>query len=212
MNCNVIKDLIPLYADDCCSDETAKIVKQHIDECDTCKKFYDEMKTPVETDLPICVPTKFNRVEERKASVLQSVLLFASFAVITLGVALEAKTPTGFTNGCFAFSLVVPATGFMLSLANWYFVRFYKSKKQFANCSFLATIAITLGGYAWSLGHYGVNSDFFAEVFKDISVTDFWEVAGLGLSFTVVGILFTAALCVLSKVLSDKYARLLGKE
>ncbi len=212
MDCNVIKDLIPLYVDGCCSAETAKIAKEHIDRCDACKRFYEEMKAPVEADLPISAPTKFNKVEERKASVLQSALLFASFAVITLGVALEAKTPSGFTNGYFAFSLVVPATGFMLSLANWYFVRLYKSRKSFSNGSLLSTVIMIFAGFAWSAYHYGANFDFFSEVFGNISATDFWEAAGFVLSFMAVGFLASVILCILSKVLSNKFAKLLGKE
>ncbi len=212
MNCSVIKDLIPLYLDDCCSGETAMLVEEHIENCQDCKNFSEEIKTPFEIDMSIPIPTKLNRVEERKASVLQSILLFVSFAIITIGVSLESQTPSGFGNGYFAFSLVVPATGFMLSLVNWYFVRFYRSRKSFSNFSLLWTFLFTSACFAWSSWHYGIDSKFFNEILNGISAADSFEMAGFGLSFMAIGIVLTVALCFLSKVLSNKYAKLLGKE
>jgi succinate dehydrogenase hydrophobic anchor subunit len=41
--CNVIRDLIPLYYDQVCSEESAAIVKEHLDECSDCKEYYDEL-------------------------------------------------------------------------------------------------------------------------------------------------------------------------
>lgn len=43
MECNVVKDLIPLYIDDCCSEESAKIVKEHMENCCSCKELYENM-------------------------------------------------------------------------------------------------------------------------------------------------------------------------
>ena len=143
MNCDVIKDLIPLCIDGCCSEESEKIVKEHIESCDACRKLFEDMRTssdmirvpsdmilvsedmhaPSDTISVSEAPVVLSKINDWKASVLQSVLLFLMFALITAGVALEAETPVGMTNGFWALNLVIPATGFMLSLANWYFVR-----------------------------------------------------------------------------------------
>lgn len=37
MNCNVIRDILPLYADDACSNESKQLVEEHIDSCETCR-------------------------------------------------------------------------------------------------------------------------------------------------------------------------------
>ena len=137
MECNVVKDLIPLYIDDCCSEESAKIVKEHMENCCSCKELYENMSAADMAPI-ISAPKKLSRISAWKAAVLQSGLLFVSFAIITIGVALEAATPSGLMNGYWAVSLVIPATGFLLSLANWYFVRLYKSRKSFSNCSLCA--------------------------------------------------------------------------
>ena len=140
MNCNIVKDLIPLYIDGCCSEESEKIVKEHIRDCDDCKKLLEDMKSPSDIVTVSESPKTFSKLNDWKASVLQSVLLFLSFALITVGVALEARTPSGIGNGFWALNLVIPATGFMLSLANWYFIRVYKSRKCFSNYSSLTQI------------------------------------------------------------------------
>lgn len=196
MDCNVVKDLIPLYIDDCCSEESGKIVKEHIDSCSECRSLYESMKTPSDMEPSFPAPTKLSRVNEWRASILQSVLLFISFAVITAGVTLESATPVGSMNGYWAVSLVIPATGFMLSLANWYFVRLYKSRKSFSNCSLLATLVITVCAYVWAVFHYEFHISF--EIIENLAFT--------------IGILITVACCILSKILSDKYAKMLGKD
>ncbi len=41
--CNVIRDLIPLYYDKICSEESAAIVKEHLEECNDCREYYEEL-------------------------------------------------------------------------------------------------------------------------------------------------------------------------
>ena len=193
MDCNVIKDLLPLYVDECCSEERAKLVAEHLDACESCNKVYDQMRETCQTYEEKPNSVKLHRVSDWKASVLQSVMLFVSFAIITLGVILEGSTPTGNTNGLWAVALIVPATGYLLSLANWFFVRVYKNRKNFSVCSCLATFGITLLGYGWAVIHY---------------------VGGIVMSSPLVwcGVVLSVAFCVLSKVLSNQYALLLGRE
>lgn len=209
MNCDVVKDLLPLYIDGCCSEESEKIVKEHIEVCGDCKKVFEDMSTPTKVEKKEKSPVVFCKLNEWRASVMQSALLFISFALITLGVALEAKTPTGLMNGFWASNLVIPATGFMLSLANWYFVRIYKSRKAFSNASLFATLGITVGAYIWSIFHYG------ADVMSLFAGQDILVILGIIrqiLFLNGMGILLTLVFCILSKVLSDKYAKMLGKE
>lgn len=210
MECNVVKDLIPLYIDDCCSEESAKLVKEHLESCPGCKEYYESISAPCVITPVFSAPKKISKINEWKASILQAVLLFASFAIITVGVALENDTPYGYMNGFWALSLVVPTTGFLLSLANWYFIRLYKSRKSFSNCSMIAAIVITAGAYIWTWSHYEIN---FFELFSGVRFEEFAKMlpeaaflyGGLGIALTVV-------LSVLSRFLSGKYAAMLGKE
>ncbi len=211
MNCDIVKDLLPLYIDGCCSEESEKAVEEHIKNCDACKKLFEDMSAPCDITEASQPLVKFTKLNEWKASVLQSVSLFLSFAMITVGVYLEAYTASGLTNSLSAYNIVVPTTGFMLSLTNWYFIRFYKSRKSFSNSSMLITLVITIFGFIWSCFHYDFN------IINLLSGMNF-SLAGIidvseGILFIFgVGILLTSAFCVLSKVVSDKYATMLGKE
>lgn len=209
MNCNIVKDLIPLYIDGCCSEESEKIVKEHIRDCDDCKKLLEDMKLPSNIVTVSESPKTFSKLNDWKASVLQSVLLFLSFALITVGVALEARTPSGIGNGFWALNLVIPATGFMLSLANWYFIRVYKSRKCFSNYSLIATLGITLSAYIWSGFHYEIN---LFDLFAGNDFANVLEMLHALLLLNGIGILLTVVFCILSKTLSNQYAKMLGKE
>jgi hypothetical protein len=206
MNCNVIKDLIPLYIDGCCSEESATAVLEHIQECPSCKKLLEEMKLPVATEQPSSAPKVFRRINDWKASVTQSVLLFLSFLLITVGVALEANSGVGDTNGFWAFNLVIPSTGFLLSLTNWYFVRLYKSRKIFSRCCLFATMGFTLCAFVWGCFHYEIN---LFELFAGASLVG---ILSFVLFFFKIGIVLTALFCIFSAAFSDEYAKLLGKE
>ena len=153
-HCEVIRDLIPLYVDGCCSENTRTLVEEHLAVCPACKEEYALMKGAFVELSPVGPTKRFTRVQEWKASLLQSVLLFASFLAITFGVAMEAASPSGLLNGFWAFALVIPTTGFMLSLAHWYFVRLYKSRKKFVLCSCLVTAGLIVAAYLWGLWHY----------------------------------------------------------
>lgn len=208
MKCNVVRDLIPLYIDECCSEESKKIVTEHIENCAACKKLLEDVKTPSDMVAVPEAPITFSKLNDWKASVLQSVLLFFSFAVITIGVALEAGTPYEQKNGYWALNLVVPATGFMLSLANWYFVRFYKSRKSFSCSCLFFTLGITACAYVWTGFHYEIN---VFELIAGRHLIDFFGITR-GIQQNIVGTLLSVVLCVLSKILSNRYAKMLGKE
>lgn len=189
----MIKDLIPLYVDECCSEESSQLVREHLKGCAACQRVYSAMTRTNDSQQTKVPAIKLRRVSDWKASILQSILLFISFAIITLGVAMEAATPSGAENGLWAIALVVPATANLLSLANWYFVRLYKNRKIFSNCSCLITLAITVAGFAWALLHYA---------------------GGILLSspFVIVGAVLSVVFIVLTKLTSNYYALLLGRD
>ena len=46
MNCNIIKDLLPSYIDEICSEDTAKVVEEHVEHCAECQRYIKMMKQP----------------------------------------------------------------------------------------------------------------------------------------------------------------------
>ena len=47
--CEVIADLLPLYSDGACSEQSAALVEEHICSCEKCKKALADMSEPYET-------------------------------------------------------------------------------------------------------------------------------------------------------------------
>lgn len=212
MNCKIIQDLIPLYIDNCCSDESKNEIEKHLENCTECYSVYKAMTASMSTEETENTVRKASKINDFKASILQSALLFASFLIVTIGVAVEAAIPRGFTNGFAAFNVVIPATGFMLSLANWYFIKFYKSKKVFSGFSCLITFVLIACAGLWGGFHYEFSLFDFVKMFSGTDIVDFFKGTVMLTSYYSIGIIFTAALCLLSKLLSNTYAKMLGKE
>lgn len=49
MNCNIVKDILPLYADNVVSEDTKRLVEEHLLNCDDCKKELLLLKSNLET-------------------------------------------------------------------------------------------------------------------------------------------------------------------
>lgn len=46
-NCDVIRDLLPLYEDNAVSEETAKLVREHLKDCPDCREELRKMRAPI---------------------------------------------------------------------------------------------------------------------------------------------------------------------
>ena len=62
LQCAVIKDLLPLYYDDVCSDETKKLVEEHTASCRECKMELESLNAPI--NIPMVEIQ--NRVQDEK--------------------------------------------------------------------------------------------------------------------------------------------------
>ena len=49
-NCKVIEDLLPLYIDEVCSDESKRLVEEHLEECDACSAKLNAQKAEITAD------------------------------------------------------------------------------------------------------------------------------------------------------------------
>ena len=43
--CGIIRDLLPLYIDDVCNEESKQAVENHLSECEKCRNYYESMKS-----------------------------------------------------------------------------------------------------------------------------------------------------------------------
>jgi predicted anti-sigma-YlaC factor YlaD len=49
-NCKIIEDLLPLYIDEVCSDESKRLVEEHLEECDACSAKLRAQKATITVD------------------------------------------------------------------------------------------------------------------------------------------------------------------
>ncbi len=92
MHCNVIRDLLPLYADDLCSDESRAEVDRHLESCDACRGYYEELLCP----LPDPVPADDHGavlLKKLRRTLRRYTLIPAALAVLALGLLLAFAAP-----------------------------------------------------------------------------------------------------------------------
>lgn len=78
ITCNVIRDIIPLYSENLCSEDSAAIVREHIEKCEGCRRLLGELG--VEKCIPEVIPDeakvmkKINRkIKRSKKAVIAAI-------------------------------------------------------------------------------------------------------------------------------------------
>lgn len=86
IKCCVVKDILPLYAENLCSEETAEIVKEHIENCESCRRLSEEVE--IEEKAPKKIPDeakamkKINKkIKRSKKAVIAAVCVLAAVLI-----------------------------------------------------------------------------------------------------------------------------------
>ena len=82
-NCNIVKDLLPLYQEDMVSEESKTFIQEHLEECEMCKKTLENMQktTSIAED---CVLSSTQKAEVRSLQKLQEKLKKGQVRFISL--------------------------------------------------------------------------------------------------------------------------------
>lgn len=108
MNCHIIKDLLPLYCDKICGDETAKAVEEHLKACPGCRALLDGMRREEAAPAPALpeaqAQAKVLQGVKRKFSLRRrrSLLVLALAALIAMAVltaASDVENPIPYREG-----------------------------------------------------------------------------------------------------------------
>ena len=100
-NCEVIRDLLPLYADDVCSGRSRELIEEHLQECPDCSAMLEKLRTQeIETDLQEekeqVIEYQAKRFRRRSATIGSVVSgLFMIPVVVCLIVNLASGSPLG---------------------------------------------------------------------------------------------------------------------
>ena len=87
ITCNVIKDMMPGYIDDLCSDDTRKIVEEHIKSCPSCRNMLSDMQKPVLVDAAlqaeyVKAKTPLKKIKQKNIKDIILTITMTAFVVI----------------------------------------------------------------------------------------------------------------------------------
>lgn len=88
VNCEVIEDLLPLYVEDMVSESSKKLVKEHLEHCENCKKKAQSMETvvklPVQKDAGAFKKISEALYHKKVVTVLMTVCIMLVLGVLVL--------------------------------------------------------------------------------------------------------------------------------
>ena len=90
-NCGIVKDLLPLVAENLASEEATAFVNTHLETCGDCRAAYEELKTPVETEP--AAPLKTVKRAVKKRGLLIAGLIACLVAALLIGCAARLLKP-----------------------------------------------------------------------------------------------------------------------
>lgn len=91
MPCGVIRDLLPLYAEELTSEESKELVREHLDGCPDCRKKYEELQHPQPSEPDGTAALRAVKKDIRRRRVL-AVLLAALLVFLPLFTLLAHST------------------------------------------------------------------------------------------------------------------------
>ena len=107
IECKVIEDLLPLYSDNVCSDESKKIVEEHLQECEICRNMLDNMDVvqvthieKEENEKSAIVKKGFKKIHRRWIASIVAVIVLIPLLVFVsiLGYNETHKSGIAFSN------------------------------------------------------------------------------------------------------------------
>lgn len=106
ISCEVIQDLLPLYVDEICSEHSKRLVKEHLRECEKCRKTIDETRSvpdmviqPDKREKDSIVTRSLKKIRRRWVMSLIAVLLIIPLSLLgVLGYNQVSGNGISYTN------------------------------------------------------------------------------------------------------------------
>lgn len=100
--CSIIRDLLPLYAENMVSSDTAAFIEEHLKDCETCRKEYERTKEPQPTkEISHAVPLlKLSRkMKIRKIQTIALTAIFVTALFVSAFAVLDAPIYLPYSEG-----------------------------------------------------------------------------------------------------------------
>lgn len=143
IQCEVVKDLLPLYVDSLVSDTTKGLVEKHLEECSECKAYFSSLGTNIKVDLIL----DDKQLEDRGATLVHKIKrtqdrIKYTFIVFAMFVAVGITLLSSGIFKVIPFIIIIP---FVLRL-------FYKESPVILLSAAGATLMIALSDQGLSYG------------------------------------------------------------
>ncbi|WP_296114390.1 zf-HC2 domain-containing protein [uncultured Anaerococcus sp.] len=89
--CDIVKDLMPLYVDDVLSENSKKFVEDHINSCESCKKYYEKLSSEIK--IPVSKEVRFSDlrpIEYLKSNLSKKIIKKVLATVLAVGLCVGA--------------------------------------------------------------------------------------------------------------------------
>ena len=91
IHCDVIRDLLPLYKDDVCSDESRKLVENHLNICEACSRELEDMSNELEIKIEENLDTNLIKkisksLKKDKRAAFENGVLITLFCAIVINI------------------------------------------------------------------------------------------------------------------------------
>lgn len=84
--CELVKDLMPLYVDEVCSEDSKNIVKEHLAECEACRHLYEKMQSKISIPVEGKAEVQGFKKWINKMVLIRTLILVVAFIVVwTIG-------------------------------------------------------------------------------------------------------------------------------
>ena len=166
-NCDLIKDMLPLYIDDACNEDIKLRVREHLKNCAECKKLYDEMVGELPA-LDVEIPNAkainpFKKIKRANMIKTAAITLFAMIIVATAVILITGHSSKNDTISIYcpknpivvfeavldilesnnastdAYLVLEDKEGTNIDYENHNYVIFEKAKQQYLNIEYRAT-------------------------------------------------------------------------
>ena len=143
-SCDLIRDLLPLYADDACSQDSRRAVDEHLQECPDCQKLYQKLQNrEIEENLSLerndVIEYGTRQFKKRSAAVGSTL---SGFFMIPILVCLIINITSGAGMGWFFIVLAALCVAASLILVP---IMVPRDKAFWTLCAFCASLTVLLG-------------------------------------------------------------------
>lgn len=104
MNCEVIRDLLPLYTDGLTSPKTNQLIEMHLQSCPECSAFLEDLRMPIEASLPEdsgerLIKALHKQKRRSRAITISICVLIPLVILLTWWIRMETRFETSFVGG-----------------------------------------------------------------------------------------------------------------